>query len=111
MPDEQHDGELTVDDKDTNSYVRGKIQDHFVVVVCFPAGKVSTDTAASVVSNMQRSFRNVKFGLMVGVGGGIPTVSNDIRLGDVVVSQHEGDYGGVVYYDKGKITESGFEGK
>jgi hypothetical protein len=33
----------------------------------------------------------------------------DIRLGDVVVSQPNKTFGGVVQYDSGKTTPSGFE--
>lgn len=44
---------------------------------------------------------------MVGVGGGIPSISNDIRIGDIVVSLLEGTCGGVLQYDMGKIGVSG----
>jgi nucleoside phosphorylase len=40
---------------------------------------------------------NIKIGLLVGIGGGLPNKQNDIRLGDVVVSKPEGQYGGVVF--------------
>jgi nucleoside phosphorylase len=33
---------------------------------------------------------------MVGIGGGIPSTKNDIRLGDIVVSLPEGQHGGVI---------------
>jgi nucleoside phosphorylase len=46
---------------------------------------------------------------MVGIGGGVPTAEADIRLGDVVVSQPGKMHGGVVQYDFGKATPSGFE--
>jgi hypothetical protein len=42
--------------------------------------------AAIVANNMRRSFP-IKFGLMVGVGGGVWSKKDDIRLGDVVVSR------------------------
>jgi nucleoside phosphorylase len=45
---------------------------------------------------------------MVGVGGGVPSQNFDIRLGDVVVSRPTLSHGGVVQYDFGKTTESGF---
>ena len=41
---------------------------------------------------MLSGFPAVKFGLMVGIGGGIPSDDNDIRLGDVVVSKPEGTF-------------------
>lgn len=50
----------------------------------------------------------MRFGLMVGIGGGVPSAGPDIRLGDVVVSQPHQGYGGVIQYDFGKTTPSGF---
>jgi hypothetical protein len=43
---------------------------------------------------MLRSFPNIKIGLMVGIGGGVPT-KHDIRLGDIIVSSPENGLGGV----------------
>ncbi|RDW62503.1 hypothetical protein BP5796_10805 [Coleophoma crateriformis] len=40
------------------------------------------------------------------IGGGVPS-KHDIRLGDVVVSQPFGKYGGVVQHDLGKIVTQG----
>jgi hypothetical protein len=44
---------------------------------------------------------------MVGIGGGVPSEENDIRLGDVVVSQPAGTSGGVIQYDFGKMVQEG----
>jgi nucleoside phosphorylase len=41
---------------------------------------------------------------MVGIGGGVPGSKNDIRFGDVAVSQPDGKYGGVIQYDYGKTV-------
>jgi nucleoside phosphorylase len=46
---------------------------------------------------------------MVGIGGGVPSAKTDIRLGDVVVSQPQQSFGGVVQYDFRKATLNGFE--
>ncbi|KAI5359883.1 putative nucleoside phosphorylase domain-containing protein [Septoria linicola] len=45
---------------------------------------------------------------MVGIGGGVPSKSNDIRLGDVVVSQPCNGQGGVTQWDFGKVESKGF---
>ena len=45
---------------------------------------------------------------MVGIGGGIPTTKNDIRLGDVVMSQLRDRFGGVIQYDLGKQLQNGW---
>ena len=46
---------------------------------------------------------------MVGIGGGVPSEENDIRLGDVVVSQPTSISGGVIQYDFGKAIQGRFE--
>jgi nucleoside phosphorylase len=50
---------------------------------------------------MTSTFPSIKFGLMVGIGGGVPPV----RLGDVVVSTPADGFGGVVQWDFGKAEE------
>lgn len=87
---------------DENSYVLGAIDGHKVVVACLPAGAIGNNPAAVLATNMKASFPSLRFGLLVGVGGGIPSKVNDIRLGDVVVSQPADDHGGVVQFDMGK---------
>ena len=86
---------------DFNLYKFGKIGEHMVVVACLPAGFPGTTNAATVASNMMRSFK-IRYGLMVGIGGGVPRSNTDIRLGDVVVSQPHESHGGVVQWDFGK---------
>lgn len=82
---------------------------HNVVVACLPAGVYGTVSAATVANNMLRTFTGIRFGLMVGIGGGIPRHDQgvDIRLGDVVVSQPDGTHGGVVQYDLRKNLGDG----
>jgi nucleoside phosphorylase len=38
----------------------------------------------------------LRFGWMVGIGGGVPSSENDIRLGDVVFSDPNESHGGVL---------------
>jgi hypothetical protein len=57
---------------------------------------------------MRRTFPEIRLYLMVGIGGGVPVPEEDIRLGDVVVSQPKNDHGGVIQYDSGKDTPWGF---
>ncbi|KAK3081914.1 hypothetical protein LTS18_012381 [Coniosporium uncinatum] len=58
---------------------------------------------------MRASFRAIRFGLMVGIGSGVPSAEADVRLGGVVVSQPDKGHGGVIQYDFGKSTPGGFE--
>lgn len=108
MLDEEHD-DLERDESDENLYSLGSLNGHNVVIVCLPAGRIGNSPAAAVAIQMKNTFRGIRFGLMVGTGGGVPTTQNDIRLGDVVVSQPYQTFGGVVQYDFGKETASGFE--
>ena len=95
---------------DTNTYTLGKIHNHNVVIACLPNGSYGTVSAASVAINMQRTFYNVRIGLMVGIGGGAPTPDSDIRLGDIVVSSPVDGIGGVFQHEFGKkIQEQDFK--
>ena len=105
--DEEH-KELPQDDDDNNLYTLGSIGKHNVVIACLPAGQTGTNSATTVAMQMKRTFHSIRFGLMVGIGGGVPSDKVDIRLGDVVVSQPFAEYGGVIQYDLGKSTPSGF---
>jgi nucleoside phosphorylase len=95
---------------DTNTYTLGQIARHRVVLAVLPKGEYGVGSAASVITNILRSFPNIRIGLMVGIGDGAPTKANDIRLGDVVVSSPKDGHGGVYHYDLGKeVQGSGFK--
>ncbi|KAI0479835.1 putative WD-repeat protein [Xylaria cf. heliscus] len=87
---------------DDNSYTLGRYGGHNTVIAVLPSGEYGKSSAASVARDMLRSFPNIRIGLMVGIGGGAPNQSNDIRLGDVVVSIPKHGKGGVLHYDMGK---------
>jgi len=109
MLDEEHGPMPAQDAQDHNNYVLGQVHNHNVVIACLPAEVDGNNAAAVVATNMLRTFTGLRFGLMVGIGGGIPNLDKgvDIRLGDVVVSQPDKIHGGVVQYDKGKSLEGG----
>ncbi|KAN0083910.1 hypothetical protein V8E54_002998 [Elaphomyces granulatus] len=92
---------------DDNAYTLGEISGHNIVIACLPSGVYGTISAATVAANMRNTFPAIRFGLMVGIGGGVPSTNNDIRLGDVVVSKPTGVLGGVMQYDYGKTVASG----
>ncbi|CAH0036425.1 unnamed protein product [Clonostachys rhizophaga] len=87
---------------DDYAYALGRMGKHKVVATCLPDGEYGTNPAAECATNMKRSFSNIRFCLLVGIGGGVPSDANDIRLGDVVVSLPKGDLPGVIQYDRGK---------
>ncbi len=108
MLDEEHqDVPMPRDATDTNVYSLGRIGEHKVVIACLPAGQMGTSSATAVASHMMSRFTSIKFGLMVGIGGGVPSAESDIRLGDVVISQPHMQHGGVVQYDFGKAGTTG----
>ncbi|KAI5460951.1 hypothetical protein BGZ63DRAFT_425413 [Mariannaea sp. PMI_226] len=85
---------------DTNTYTLGTVQRHNVVVACLPTAQYGTNNAANVLTHLIRTFPSIRFGLMVGIGGGVPS-KVDMRLGDVVVGTR------VTQYDLGKIIGDG----
>jgi hypothetical protein len=112
--DERHQPIIGQDKLDPNNYVLGRVHEHNVVIACLPAGVYGTNSVARVARDMLRTFTGLRFGLMVGIGGDIPNLEKglDIRLGDVVISQPNKTYGGVVQYDLGKnLGDDQFERK
>ncbi|KAL0931585.1 uncharacterized protein CTRU02_214320 [Colletotrichum truncatum] len=106
MLDREHD-RLPTKEGDSNIYVLGELHGHDLVLACLP-GSQGKGAAATVATNMARTFPSISWWFFVGIGGGVPSKKHDIRLGDVVVSMPEGQYGGVVQYDLGKETDGGF---
>lgn len=106
--DEEHDGIYNYG-QDSNLYTLGRVGEHNVVIACLPNDQVGTSPAAAVAARMQASFPSLRFGLLVGIAGGVPSVEADVRLGDVVVSVPRKQNGGVVQYDLGKTWSSHVE--
>ncbi|KXH34344.1 hypothetical protein CSIM01_00255 [Colletotrichum simmondsii] len=84
---------------DHDSYILGRVEGHNVVIACLCPDIDGTTPFANATRDFFRTFKSVRFCLMVGIGGGVPSQTHDIRLGDIVVSQPTGRYGGVVQYD------------
>lgn len=101
MLEERHPG-LSIHPGDTNQYVLGRIGAHDIVLTCLPNGGYGTSSAAVVATHMHYTFNRIRLRLLVGIGGGVPSATNDIRLGDVVISSPTGGYGGVIQHDFGK---------
>jgi nucleoside phosphorylase len=106
MLDEEH-SPLPQHPQDNNTYTLGRIVGHNVVIACLADGQMGNNSAATVASHMQYSFGAIRFGLMVGIGGGVPSEAHDIRLGDVVVSSPGKHDGGVIQYDFGRTVAEG----
>ncbi|RPA73611.1 purine and uridine phosphorylase [Ascobolus immersus RN42] len=98
---------------DRNIYSYGEISGHNIVITCLPKGITGEVSAAHAVTTLSCTFPNLRFGLFIGIGGGIPKLEGlnqaDIRLGDIVVSAPEGSHGGVVQYHRGKMVDGEFQ--
>lgn len=131
MLDDEHQLLPAASPQDDNCYFFGRIGNHNVVIACLPAEQTGKVSAAKVAKDMIRSFKAIRFGFMVGIGGGAPyygTRNNsdtkcretedekseeiidpesiqDIRLGDVVISLHSKSTEAVVQYDFGKSEQ------
>jgi nucleoside phosphorylase len=108
MLDEEHQ-RLPQAAADHNVYSLGSISGHNVVIASLPV--TGNNPAATVVTQMRMTFPNIRFGLLVGIGGGVPakTDTGMVRLGDVVVSKPDGVHSGAVQYDHGKARVGQFE--
>ncbi|KAJ5923635.1 hypothetical protein N7454_008880 [Penicillium verhagenii] len=87
---------------DDNAYTLGRVGSHNVVIACLPKGRIGNNNAATVATRMTSTFPSIRFGLLVGIGGGVPI---SVRLGDVVVSSPIDEFGGVVQWDFGKAQQ------
>ncbi|RAK81458.1 uncharacterized protein BO72DRAFT_492286 [Aspergillus fijiensis CBS 313.89] len=110
MLDEEHE-QLPATKGDPNRYVLGQLSQHNVAITSLPAGYQGIISAAIVARDLARTFQSVELRLLVGIGGGVPSSTVDVRLGDVVVSVPSDTQGGVVQYDLGKQTTTGFQRK
>ncbi|KAH8172088.1 kinesin light chain [Sarocladium implicatum] len=111
MLDEEHDlpHDFQPDASDENFYTFGRVGPHNVILTCLSAGKYGTISAAVTTTRLVMRFPALRVGLMVGIGGGVPSESVDIRLGDIAIGIPNGQHPGVVQYDLGKRLPSGFQ--
>lgn len=108
MLDEEHQS-LPQSSRDHNVYKLGRIANHNIVIAGLH--NPGNSPAATVVVQMRMTFPNLVFGLLVGIGGGVPrrTSSGWIRLGHVVIGKPNGLDSGIVQYDHGKALAGTIE--
>ncbi|KAL7780825.1 hypothetical protein V8C43DRAFT_329027 [Trichoderma afarasin] len=93
---------------DTNNYILGDMGGHNVAIAFPGAGRKGIASATDTATNIIRTFSKIRFGLLVGVAGGVPKLPSnkntmkDIRLGDIVVGCPDRGTGGVIQLDSGK---------
>ena len=101
MLDETHPHLRDQPEHDSNNYTLGSISGHNVAIACLPTSQYGTVNATNVLTNLKRTFPCIRTCLMVGVGGGVPGLSHDIRLGDIVVGIR------TMPYELGKVGAGG----
>lgn len=108
MLDEEH-SRLPQPIVDNNIYTLGGIAGHNIVIAGLP--QADNNSAAAVVTQARATFPNLRFCLLVGIGGGVPTTTDNgnIRLGDIVVSKPNSGHSGVVQYARGRAEEGHFQ--
>lgn len=109
MLDEEHGPPLDYSPAkhDDNSYSWGMMSGHNVAVASLGAGSYGITQTAHTVAPMLSSLPEMRFGLLVGIGAGIPQDGYDIRLGDVAISVPGSGSGGVKQYDAFKAKQGG----
>ncbi|KAI4723751.1 purine and uridine phosphorylase [Aureobasidium sp. EXF-10728] len=113
MLDEVIDQAIALPRNDHNIYTYGRIKivgsdaSHVVAIAPLPLSTTGKASAATVANNMHRTFPNLKFGIMVGIAGGVWTAKEDVRLGDVVVGIPDDGGPGIIQYDLGKSIQNG----
>ncbi|KAE8153266.1 purine and uridine phosphorylase [Aspergillus avenaceus] len=94
MLDERH-YSLPTPLHDDNAYILGHIDRHNIAITCLPS--IGTNSACSVLTSTVHTFPSIRYALMIGIGGGIPS---KVRLGDVVIGWPVDEYEGVVEWDR-----------
>lgn len=91
----------------STQYILDRTGSHNVVLICLPAGQMGAGALSINAGQPLSNFTSIRFGLMVGFGGGVRSAQADVRLGDVVVSQPVRQHSGVVQYEFGKTRKGG----
>ena len=66
------------DRRDHNNYTLGRIGPHNVAIACLSEGVMEVISVARVAEEILWTFRSLRFGLMIGIGGGVPDARDDI---------------------------------
>ncbi|KAF2158558.1 hypothetical protein M409DRAFT_38178, partial [Zasmidium cellare ATCC 36951] len=110
MPDKEYPDapeDFDPSSSDTNTYTFGRIGRHHVVIAVLGTGDYGLVSAAETASRLSASMPHIRIGLMVGIGAGV-SISKNVRLGDIAVSEPIGTHGGLIQYDLFKAAvESG----
>lgn len=88
---------------ESSPYIRGLINGHKAVAVCLPKSKIGLLPARDCGNWLKLAFPSLRYRFLVGIAGGIPNDSNDVRLGDVVIGTR------MFKHDYGKWVDGGLK--
>lgn len=73
----------------------------------YTLSSINGHSAATVITQLRNTFKQIRLGLSVDIGGGVPTRTDNgpIHLGDVVLSKPERNHSGAIQYNHGKALE------
>jgi hypothetical protein len=108
MLDKEH-KHLPQASSDHNVYNLGNIAGYNVVIAGLH--QPGNSPVATVVTQMRIAFPNLRFGLLVSIGGSVPVKTDNriIQLRDMVVSKPVDEHSGTVQYDHRKAKAGQFE--
>ena len=89
---------------DSSTYVLGTIGGHNIVIAYAPPLGLGEGSVTIAAKQLLASFKHLRFVLLIGIAGGVPTGDNDIRLGDIVVSSPTVNSGGMDFYKANDIA-------
>jgi hypothetical protein len=61
--------------RNQKNYTLGRMGVHYVVIAVMP--EICNNKAATVATQLLNDFRSIRFGLLVGIGGGMPGDDKD----------------------------------
>ncbi|QKX55639.1 uncharacterized protein TRUGW13939_02736 [Talaromyces rugulosus] len=107
MLDEVH-GNPPQPSTDHNVYHLGSISGHNIVITGITQAR--NVIAATVITQMQITFPNIHFGLLVGIRGGVPIIIKEgiIQLEHIMISKPIGLYSNTIQYDHRKAKTNKF---
>ena len=97
--------DLSKQSSDQNVYTLESIDDHNIAIACLSMSDIGNNSAATVATRMINTFSSIRFWLMIGIDGEVPS---KVRLGDVVISTSVYEYSEVVQWDIGIAQDESF---
>ena len=103
MLNERHDP-LPQNSHNINNYRLRRIDRQNVIIACLSFEVTSNTSAVIVTSHIRSIFSSIIFDLMINVNDEAPSVENDIRLNNIMISKPAETSNEVIQYNFKKIV-------